>query len=112
MILVGAGRVLRQALHILLEGTPEGMNPGQVAQAMREVTGVTEVHDLHIWTVSPGYEALSAHAVLDERSFPAADGVLADLRQMLAGRFGIQHTTIQVECADCGQGALTCANGH
>ena len=112
VILVGAGRVLRQALHILLEGTPEGMNPGQVAQAMREVTGVTEVHDLHIWTVSPGYEALSAHAVLDERSFPAADDVLADLRQMLAGRFSIRHTTIQVECANCGQGALTCANGH
>jgi cobalt-zinc-cadmium efflux system protein len=112
VILVGAGRVLRQALHILLEGTPEGMNPGQVAQAMREVMGVSEVHDLHIWTVSPGYEALSAHAVLDERSFPAADEVLADLRQMLARRFSIRHTTIQVECANCGQGMLTCANGH
>jgi cobalt-zinc-cadmium efflux system protein len=112
VILTGAGRVLRQALHILLEGTPEGLNPGQVARAMREVAGVSEVHDLHIWTVSPGYVALSAHTVLDGRSFGAADEVLANLRQVLAGRFAIQHTTIQVECADCGQGALTCANGH
>jgi cobalt-zinc-cadmium efflux system protein len=112
VILVGAGRVLRQALHILLEGTPEGLNPGQVAGAMREVSGVTAVHDLHIWTVSPGYVALSVHAVVDERSFPEAQDVQAGLRQMLAGRFSIHHTTIQVECADCGQGALTCANGH
>jgi cobalt-zinc-cadmium efflux system protein len=112
VILVGAGRVLHQALHILLEGTPEGLHPGTVARAMRDVPGVAEVHDLHIWTVSPGYVALSAHAVLDGQSFTAADDVLANLRQMLAGRFAIQHTTIQVECADCGQGVLTCANGH
>jgi cobalt-zinc-cadmium efflux system protein len=112
VILAGAGRVLRQALHILLEGTPEGLDPGQVARAMRELPGVSEVHDLHIWTVSPGYVALSAHAVLDGRSFAAADDILAGLREMLAGRFGIRHTTIQVECADCGQGALTCANGQ
>ena len=112
VILVGAGRVLRQALHILLEGTPEGLHPGEVALAIRETAGVADVHDLHIWTVSPGYVALSAHAVLDEQSFPAAADVLADLRQMLAARFSIQHTTIQVECVDCGQGALTCANGH
>ncbi len=112
VILVGTGRVLRQALHILLEGTPEGLSPGQVTRTMREVPGVSEVHDLHIWTVSPGYIALSAHVVLDERSFPEAQDVQSGLRQMLAGRFSIHHTTIQVECADCGQGALTCANRH
>ena len=112
VILVGAGRVLRQALHILLEGTPEGLSPSQVTSTMREAPGVSEVHDLHIWTVSPGYVALSAHVVLDERSFPEALAVQTGLRQMLAGRFSIHHTTIQVECADCGQGALTCANRH
>jgi cobalt-zinc-cadmium efflux system protein len=112
VILVGAGRVLRQALHVLLEGTPEGLSPSQITRTMREVPGVSEVHDLHIWTVSPGYVALSAHVVLDERSFPEAQDVQTGLRQMLAGRFSIHHTTIQVECADCGQGALTCANRH
>ncbi len=112
VILVGAGRVLRRALHILLEGTPEGLNPGQVAQAMREVPGVSEAHDLHIWTVSPGYVALSAHVVLEERCSSEGESVQAGLRALLAGRYGIQHSTIQVECADCGQGALTCANGH
>jgi cobalt-zinc-cadmium efflux system protein len=112
VILVGAGRVLRQALHILLEGTPEGMSPGQVTSAMRELSGVSDVHDLHIWTVSPGYVALSGHVVVDERSFPEAQEVQSGLRQMLAGRFNIHHTTIQIECADCGQCALTCADGH
>ena len=112
IILAGSGRVLRQALHILVEGTPEGLSAGGVAGAMREVSGVAGVHDLHIWTVSPGYVALSAHVVVDGRSLAEAQPAQDSLRQMLAQRFGIEHTTIQVECANCGQGALTCANGH
>jgi cobalt-zinc-cadmium efflux system protein len=111
VILIGAGRVLRQALHILLEGAPEGLSPDQVHSAMREVPGASAVHDLHIWTVSPGYVALSAHVVLDERGSADGQDVQTGLRQMLAARFNIHHTTIQVECADCGQGAM-CANQH
>jgi cobalt-zinc-cadmium efflux system protein len=112
IILAGSGRVLRQALHILVEGTPEGLSTGQIAQTMREAPGVSEVHDLHIWTVSPGYVALSAHVVLDDRSLSEAQQVQDGLRQILAGRFSIHHTTIQMEGANCGQGALTCTNGH
>ncbi len=112
IILAGSGRVLRQALHILVEGTPEGLSTGQIAQTMREAPGVSEVHDLHIWTVSPGYVALSAHVVVDDLSAPEAQQLQDGLRQMLAQRFSIHHSTIQVEAANCGQGALTCANGH
>ncbi len=101
VILTGAGRVLRAATHILLEGTPEGVHPQQVAAALREQPGVSNVHDLHIWTVSPGYMALSAHVVLEDRSLAEAQGTQALLRQILAERFNIRHTTLQVECAAC-----------
>jgi cobalt-zinc-cadmium efflux system protein len=112
IILAGSGRVLRESLHILVEGTPAGMTAAQVGQVMGQTPGVSEVHDLHIWTVSPGYAALSAHVVLADQSLAQVQSVQNSLRQLLADRFSITHTTIQFECANCGQGATTCTNGR
>ena len=72
IILVGSGNVLRQSLHILAEGVPRGLTASKIAETMHDVDGVSEVHDLHVWTVSPGYIALSAHVVLDDQSLLAA----------------------------------------
>jgi cobalt-zinc-cadmium efflux system protein len=110
IILAGSGRVLREALHILVEGAPDGVTTAQVRPALRTVPGVSDVHDLHIWTVSPGYVALSAHVVLTDASFTGAHDIQGRIRALLAERFGIQHTTVQLECAHCGQGIVTCAN--
>ena len=111
IILAGSGRVLRESMHILIEGMPEGLTATEVAEAMGQVAGVEEVHDLHVWTVSPGYVALSAHVVLTDQSLSQSQSVMDGLKQALAGRFGIEHTTIQFECTNCGQGAVTCHNG-
>jgi cobalt-zinc-cadmium efflux system protein len=111
VIVVGSVRLLKAALHILAEGVPESLTLGEVAGAMREVPHVAEVHDLHVWTVSPGYVALSAHVVLADRSLAEAQSVQQDLKQVLVERFDIHHTTIQFECVNCGQGTLTCADG-
>jgi cobalt-zinc-cadmium efflux system protein len=107
-ILVGSGRVLRESVHILVEGAPRGLTATDVLEAMGRVPGVREVHDLHVWTVSPGYVALSAHVVLSDQSLSQAQGVMGGLKRILAEEFGIEHTTIQFECASCGQGAATC----
>ena len=112
IVLAGSGRVLRAALHILIEGAPDGVTTTQVRPALRTVPGVSDVHDLHIWTVSPGYVALSAHVVLADASFTGAhaEGVQGQIRALLGERFGIRHTTVQLECAHCGQGIVSCAN--
>ena len=110
-ILAGSGRVLRQSVHILAEGMPEGLTVTQVAEAMGRVSGVGEVHDLHVWTVSPGYVALSAHVVLADQSLSQTQRVMDGLKQALAEEFYIEHTTIQFECDNCGQGAVVCVNG-
>jgi cobalt-zinc-cadmium efflux system protein len=110
VIMVGSARLLRSALHILAEGVPEGLTAREVATAMLNVPHVAEVHDLHVWTVSPGYAALSAHVVLADRSLAEAQSTQVELKQVLEERFGIQHTTIQFECANCGQGTFTCAD--
>jgi len=108
ILLVGSGRVLRESLHILVEGMPEGLKASQVAEAMGRVAGVMEVHDLHVWTVVPGYVALSAHVVLADQALSQTQEVMDGLKRVLADEFGIEHTTIQFECAACGQGAVVC----
>ncbi len=108
IILSGAGRVVREAVHILVEGAPRGISTRAVAAAMREVPAVSDVHDLHVWTVSPGYVALSAHVVVDDRTLLEAQRVQDGLRETLAQRFGIRHTTIQMECAACRQDGTNC----
>ena len=77
---------------------------------MGRATGVEGVHDLHVWTVSPGYVALSAHVVLADQALSQAQEVMARLKRVLADEFGIEHTTIQFECESCGQGPMVCVN--
>jgi cobalt-zinc-cadmium efflux system protein len=115
IILVGSGNVLRQSVHILVEGVPRGLTATGVARAMYDVAGVSEVHDLHIWTLSPGYSALSAHVVLDDQSLSEAQSIMADLEAALSEQFGIGHTTLQFECESCAPGTIICpyeVNNH
>ena len=108
IILAGSGRVLRESVHILAEGMPEGLTASQVGQAMGQIAGVEEVHDLHVWTVSPGYVALSAHVVLADQALSQTQHVMDSLKRILSDEFGIEHTTIQFECESCTQGAVVC----
>jgi cobalt-zinc-cadmium efflux system protein len=90
--------LLRESGRIFLEASPEGIQPGAVAQAIAADPDVVEVHDLHVWTVTSGFPALSAHVLVE----PDADCHAARrrLEQLLAERFGISHTTLQVEHAE------------
>ncbi len=111
LISLGAWRVLRSSLHILMEGVPQGLSLEQIARAMVSVPGVREVHDLHVWSICPENVALSAHVVLADKTMASGSEVMAALKQRLHDEFGIDHTTIQMECANCGQGevAMTAA---
>lgn len=111
IIVAGSWRVLRSSLHILFEGTPEGIAIREVADAMGKVKGVFDVHDLHLWSICSGYPALSAHVLVSDLSCEATNAQMGTLKQTLAERFGIQHTTIQFETTNCGQGTVVCRNG-
>ena len=105
LILFSSWRVLKSSLHILFEGVPEGLSVEQVGQSMAGVTGVQDVHDLHVWSLCSSHIALSAHITLADQSLAASNVVLDELKTHLR-RFGIEHTTIQFECNNCGQGAV------
>jgi cobalt-zinc-cadmium efflux system protein len=98
LVLVGAWRILRESVAILLEETPAGIDAEEVGRALASADGVVEVHDLHIWTITSGFPALSAHVLVA----PGGDchGVRRDLELLLHEQFDLQHTTLQVEHAD------------
>jgi cobalt-zinc-cadmium efflux system protein len=99
LIAAGSWRLLKEPVDVLLESAPAGTDVRAVGEAMAAEPQVVEVHDLHVWTVTSGFPALSAHVVVDRGA--GRDLVLAQMERMLAERFGIQHTTLQVvECAD------------
>jgi cobalt-zinc-cadmium efflux system protein len=97
-ILPRTWRLLKQAVNVLLEGTPAHINLAEVEETMLEVDGVEKVHDLHVWTITSGIEALSTHVVLADNCDPRdSDQVLERLAALLKERFGIDHSTIQIE---------------
>lgn len=90
--------LMTQAVNVLLEAAPAHINVAAVEQAMRQVDGVAAVHDLHLWTITSGLEALSAHVVLaDGAGSQAAPRILEAVAARLKTEFSIDHTTIQVE---------------
>jgi cobalt-zinc-cadmium efflux system protein len=87
--------LVRQALHILMEGVPPHLDIREIEVAMTTVPGVRAVHDLHVWTLTSGKEAMSSHVVVDDLA--AGVRILGALHKLLHERFGIEHTTIQLE---------------
>ncbi len=97
LILVSTIRMLRDALHVLMEGVPLEIDLPEVGQALAQVPGVNSVHDLHVWTIASGQIALSAHVDVDTLDhWPAT---LERIRSVARSRFSIEHVTIQPELA-------------
>jgi cobalt-zinc-cadmium efflux system protein len=88
-------RLLRQAVNVLLEGTPPHLDIPEIQAAIERESGVRRVHDLHVWTLTSGREAMSAHVVVDD--YGHGERILECLHAVLHTRFGIDHTTIQLE---------------
>lgn len=95
LVTYSSWRLLAESVAVLMECAPRGIEVDEVFAALKETPGVLSVHDLHIWTITSGFDSLSAHVVIDDER--AHHDVLTDLREMLHERFGIDHVTIQIE---------------
>ncbi|MEW6138706.1 MAG: cation diffusion facilitator family transporter [Thermodesulfobacteriota bacterium] len=96
LILYSSWGIIREAVHILMEGVPPGIDISAVESTMLEQEGVCCIHDLHVWTIGSDRAALSAHVVMGE-SGRNADEIVGSLNQVLKDKFDIDHTTIQVQ---------------
>ena len=98
LILWGAGRLVVEITDVLMESVPRHLEVGQIAEAMEQADeGVVGVHDLHVWTISSGLHALSAHVVVERAAVGRNDEILTRVKSRLRQRFGVDHTTLQIE---------------
>ncbi len=95
LILASSVRLVRDPLDVLMEAAPPGVDVEAVARAIGSVDGVLAVHDLHVWSVTPGFEALAAHVVVARGA--DRDRARREAEFVLRDRYGIEHTTLQME---------------
>ena len=108
LILYSSYGVLSESATVLLEGTPAGTDMPAVIDAMKNVAGVLDVHDLHVWMVGPGVVACSCHIVVAEQSVREGQQVLRAVVRDIEQRFHITHTTVQVEVEGCDATDMYC----
>lgn len=99
IILIGAWGLLRESLHLALNAVPAGIDGVSVEKYLRSCSGVTDIHDLHIWGMSTTESALTVHLVMPD-GYPG-DAYIHDLTTTLNERFKINHTTVQIELGSC-----------
>ena len=101
MILWSSWSIVRETLHILLEGTPRTLDLTEIRAAMGRVGGVVNVHDLHIWSLTSQSHALACHVQVVDMQLGEGEAVLERINHELRDHFGIHHTTIQLEVTVC-----------
>ncbi|HIE32213.1 MAG TPA: cation transporter [Methanosarcinales archaeon] len=106
IIVIGGLGLVRESVNILMEGTPAGMGLNEVAGTISSVEGVSGVHDLHLWCISPEIPSLSAHVMVDDIACSRADTIRDRINDAIVRRFGVVHTTLQFECSECGHNTI------
>jgi len=106
VILWGAIRIVKEATDILLESVPKHIQVEKVIDAARSIPGVKDLHDVHIWTITSGVYAISAHLNIENQTVSQSTEIVSAVNQLLAKDFNISHTTLQLECKSCPTGLI------
>lgn len=101
MLLISAWRVLRDVVHLLLEGVPLNLNIEDVKKTITNSPDIIDVDDLHIWAISSGYVALSCHVIIDKNKLEKSPEIIKEVRKRLEKTYNIYHATIEVNIAEC-----------
>ncbi len=101
IILIGAYKLVMESVNILLESTPKGVDLSEVIDGVKDIDGVRDLHHVHLWTITSGIYALSAHVLIEDQMTSRSSQILEDINLFLRNRFNIDHTTIQFECEAC-----------
>lgn len=108
LIVWTAWDIIHESLNILLEGLPRGIELTTVQDAMKQVSGVLDVHDLHIWSIGSSSHALSCHVLIEDVPPSASNRILHDLNHILLDKFRICHSTVQFEHVNCAVSEIGC----
>jgi cobalt-zinc-cadmium efflux system protein len=106
VILWGAVRIVKESVDILLESVPGHVQIEKVTAAVKSIPGVADLHDVHIWTITSGIYALSAHLSIADQTVSQSCDIITKVNERLAEDFNITHTTLQLECQSCPTGIV------
>lgn len=109
IIAMGSWEIIKEGLAVFLEATPAHVDLEEMHAEMKQVAGVLDVHDLHVWSLAPHLHALSCHVLVDDQHVSEGVTILQRLNAQLSDLYGITHTTIQFECVNCDPSCVYCA---
>lgn len=102
LVLYTTYHLVRDSLGVLMEGTPGGIEPEAIEESLLQIPGVVAVHDLHVWTLSPGKSSLTAHITIARDADVRYDEILARGQRVVCDQYGVHHSTLQVESEQAG----------
>ncbi len=102
----GAVQIVKESVNVLLEGVPRHIVAGDVITAIRNIPGVNDIHDIHIWTITSNVHAISAHLLIDDQMVSQSASIVTSVKELLLKQFGINHTTFQLESVRCDTGIV------
>lgn len=106
VIIYGAWELLKESVNILLESAPSHLNIEAVAAEIATIKGVQEAYHIHLWTLTSGVYALSAHILIDDQPVSGSKNLIEEIRSLLLQKFNIAHSTLQLECERCELGGV------
>jgi cobalt-zinc-cadmium efflux system protein len=113
LILYNAWGILKDAIDILLEGTPRDVDVQAMVKDIAQVDGVLGVHDIHVWSLTQSLRTMSAHILTNDLHISAGADIQHQIYEILNHRYNIAHATLQLECVECAPDSLYCdLNGH
>ncbi len=109
LLAFGAMTIIRDGFRILLEASPRGLPVEEMLEALQKISGVKGVHDLHVWSITHGIEAVSCHIQVDEVSIHDANRIRERVVEVLRNQYDIAHSTLQLECEHTGANDIHCS---
>jgi cobalt-zinc-cadmium efflux system protein len=112
VIIYGSWSLVKESVNILLESVPSHINIETVAAEIAKVEGVREAYHIHVWTITSGVYALSAHVLINDQPVSGCRNIVDEIKELLEHRFNVLHSTIQLECDKCEQGQMCSLPGR
>jgi len=108
IIIIAGVQIFRQGIRVLLEAAPPGIDAMKIIHTLKQMPGVRDVHDVHVWSISPELHTMSCHVLIDDLPTSQATDIRHRIEDVVRQQFQIEHTTVQMECQQCDASDIFC----
>ncbi len=108
IIILAAWSIFRDGLRVILEATPKGIDVKKMIESLNKISGVKDVHDVHVWSITPEMHSMSCHVLIDDLATSEATKIREKIKEVLNRQFNIEHATLQMECEQCDVNDILC----